>query len=109
MTNERRMKIERQIAKRTIKEAFADGYKLGVFDGEELTLADCADASKVFAAMFTTDEDWLRFYRDGKHVATVYFVYGNDGYDVIADYHVSLDSLMARVQILADKLEDKYA
>jgi hypothetical protein len=109
MTLETRIRIERQIARRTIKEALALGYTLGVYDGEETTLEYSADASKVLAAMLTTDDDHLLFYRNGVRIGWVRFVYGNDGYDVICDYTTNLEEVMEKVNVLTDKLEERYA
>jgi hypothetical protein len=109
MTLETRKRLERQIARATIKEALAAGYTLGVFDCEEITLENCADARKVFAAMFTTDDDKLLFYRDGKRVGWVWFVYGNSGHDVVCDYTTNLDAVLEPINKLSDKLAERYA
>ena len=61
--------------------------------------------------MFTTDEDKLLFYKQ-EDIGTVnalygwvFFVYGNDGYDVVNDYTINLESVMKE----ANELADKYA
>lgn len=102
-----RQMVEREIATQLIKDALAEGYLLGVNDGEETTLERCGSSDKVLTAMFTTDEDWLLVYEQGKtdHFGWVRFVYGNDGYDVISDYSANLEHIMAG----ANKVSDKYA
>jgi hypothetical protein len=109
MTVEARQRIERRIARRTIKEAIAAGYKLGVHNGEELVIRDSTNVPKILAEMFTTDEEHLFFYNaEGKRVGWVFFVYGNDGWDVICDYTTNLEDVMERVQVLSDKLCERY-
>jgi len=109
MNIETRKRLERQIARHTIKAALAAGYTLGVYDCEEITLENCADAGKVFDAMFTTDDDKLLFYRDGQRIGWVWFVYGNDGYDVISDYTTNLDAVMDPINVYTDKLAERHS
>jgi len=100
--------IERQIARFMIRELLRAGYKLGVNDGEETVLKHCASAKQVFNAMFSTDEDRLLVYRNGKPDGWVYLVYGNDGFDVINDYTTNLESVMdGPVQKYIDRLETR--
>ena len=54
----------------------------------------------------SVDEEYLVLRKDGKGYQ-VLLVYGNDGYDVIADYASDLEPLMVKPQALADKLCDE--
>lgn len=109
-----RQMVERKIAQLTIEVLLKAGYSLGVNDGEETTISYSKDAHEVFEAMFTTDEDYLYIYeRPAEKDATpdmwVRFVYGNDGWDVIADYShsVSLNPYLgdgSEVQNLIDRM-----
>ena len=103
-----RQRIERQIARETIKQLLALGYWLGVWDGEETVLTRCTSAPKVLKAMFTTDEDYLLVGNGTAQIGWVRFIYGNDGYDVVNDYTTNLEPAMERVQELANKIEDHY-
>jgi hypothetical protein len=105
-----RMRIERRIVKATIKEALAAGYEVTVCDGEEFPLQRSTDAAAILKAMFSTDEDGLWLYKPGaeKRDGLVYFVYGNDGWDVINDYTVTLEGMLKPVQVLCDQLEARY-
>lgn len=106
MTNERRIAIEKQIARATIKALLAAGYIVTMNDGEEDTVEQSTDAAAIYAAMMTTDEDYLIAHTvTGQRVGYIYFVYGNDGYDVISDYTMSLETVMNSVNELADELE----
>ena len=70
------------------------------------------------AAMFTTDEDRLWFSRPEdenlkgspeRNHGWVYFVYSNDGHDVISDYTTNLEGLLKKANLLADKYEEMFA
>jgi len=102
----RRQAIERTIARRVIMDALKAGYTLSVNDGEEVTVRESVDGKAVLAALMTTDEDYLILHKDGK-AGWVRFVYGNDGWDVINDYTVSIEPVLAGAEILAEKLEGK--
>ena len=92
-----RQNIERMIAHQVIDSLLEAGYLLGVNDGEETTVHNSRDAKAVKAALMTTDEDYIFVYIKGddkKDVRPQYWVrliYGNDGWDVINDYHVHLE------------------
>lgn len=106
MTVQKRQRMERAIARRIVRDALAAGYRLNVDNGgdtDELP-APSASFKEVTGAMFATDDEYLRLYKDGKRVGSVYLVYGNDGYDAICDYSVSLESLLSGANALADRL-----
>lgn len=101
-----RIKAETKVLKKTIAGALEAGYTLGVDDGEEVTIKNSTDADAVLKACQSTDEDRLLFYREGKRVGWVYFVYGNAGYEVINDYTTNLETVVAPVQRFADTLSN---
>ena len=93
--------IEDQIIKTTIKALLDAGYVLSVNDGEETTVNRSANIAQVFAAMKTTEEDYLLAYdgirgdrRLNQGHGWVRFVYGNDDTEVINDYTLNLDPVM---------------
>lgn len=101
--------VERQIATAFIESAIAAGHDISVNDGEEVTLWNSRDVRAILGAMMTTDQDHL--YVDARRgplgevlgvLGEVVLVYGNGGYDVIADYHTSLEPFMASADRLAD-------
>jgi len=95
---------ENRIMRKVIADALAAGFKLSVYDGEETTVVKSADAEQIFAALRTTDEDWLHFFKDDQRIGFVYFVYGNEGFDVICDYTVLLEPVLKEANELADVL-----
>ena len=100
-----RITIERKIVLRLIDDLLAAGCELSVFDGEEL-YPSTTDRAAVIDAVMNTDADTLmvRRARDGLK-GWVELVYGNDGWDVISDYTVSLEPLLAGVNGHASSLE----
>ncbi|MEN5458699.1 hypothetical protein ABEO27_27830, partial [Klebsiella pneumoniae] len=90
----------------------AEGYTISVFDGEETVLTKSVDPAAIEKAMFSTDEDQFHVERDGgdkPETGWVLFVYGNDGWDVIADNTVNLEPALKGATELADKIADEEA
>lgn len=110
MTVKQRQKIEKQIARKFLRIALAAGYAISLDNGgDEFEFKDSTDFSFIVSEMFATDEEHLHLSKDGKRCGWVYFVYGNDGYDVICDYTTNLEYLMPDVSKLADKMEEMFA
>jgi hypothetical protein len=104
----KRQAVERRIAKAFLTTVIAAGHSViidnGGDDDENIHAGTVRHAMK---EMFATDED--RVYvidGSGKNLGGVYFVYGNDGWDVIADYHTKLEDLglLKDALALAEKL-----
>lgn len=87
------MSTERSVVQKLVEQALAQNFLISVHDGGEWVVKASSNKSKIMGALFTTDEEWLRF-RDRKAslsnslVGDVYLVYGNaeDGSEVISDY-----------------------
>lgn len=116
MSVKMRQEVERKIVQAAIKQLLAAGFSLDVNDGEETTLKHSTDAAAIVAAMFTTDEDYLfvnepgagspaAALKGGSRIGWVRFIYGNDGYDVMSDYTVNLESQLTE----ANKLAESYS
>jgi hypothetical protein len=112
-----RIAIEGKVAARFVSEALRRGYYVSVFDCEAFTLRFSRSKPDILAAMFTTDDDRLFVYSDANkesRVGTAWFVYGNDGWDVIADWswpelrEAEMDALMAPVTKYAETLERRH-
>lgn len=109
-----RIKIERRIISRLVKDALKAGYCVSVFDGEEFCLKRSTAYRAIMNSIMSTDEDMLRFRvatprsgPAGELIGNVYLVYGNDGHDVIADYS---DNAIIRLLVAgADRLADQIA
>ena len=83
----KRQKIEKAIVRRVIRDALKAGYKLNISNGGDgYELPEPTDKYKVAnEAMFATDEEHLYFFKEGKRIGWVFFVYGNSGWDVMCD------------------------
>lgn len=75
--------VERQIIVLLVEDLLGAGYSLGVYDCEEVTLAPTRDESRIFAAMFTTDDDHLLFRKDGQEgvIPRECATHGAEGFD----------------------------
>jgi hypothetical protein len=104
-----RIEIERAIVERLVSDAlFFHGYSVSHSDGETLTVARSRDIGPIMAQLHSAGEESLTFYdADGHHVGAARLVYGNDGYDVIADRTVNdqMTALIAGAEKLAGSLE----
>jgi hypothetical protein len=101
----RRIAAERRIARRLVRDALAAGYTISVDNGEGEE-GPFKTETKTLDAMFATDEEHLFFFdAAGSKIGWVFFVYGNDGWDVISDYTTNLESLMPGANEVADAFE----
>ncbi len=102
----KRQEIEKKIVASVIADLLEADFLITVNDGEEDVLLSSDDPEAIAAAMMSTDEDYLMV--DGpKFNGWVRFIYGNDGPDVISDYTVNLEQVIARSIELAEQLEDE--
>ncbi|EAA4378370.1 hypothetical protein DPE39_22500 [Salmonella enterica subsp. enterica] len=116
MNVEKRQRIERRIATAAAKGLIAAGYKIAVHDGEEIALPKTDDVRAIIGAMFSTDEDRFIVYHrptiadaQWERIGWVRFIYGNDGWDVIADNTVNLEPALRDATELADKIAEEEA
>lgn len=87
-----RQNVERDIAKAVVSQLLTAGFALSLDNGgDEYEIAHVTEADKVLKKMFATDCEHLYAEKDGKIYGWVFFVYGNDGWDVINDYSVKLE------------------
>jgi hypothetical protein len=106
----KRIIMERAIIRTAAQSLIAAGFRLRVWDGGDwgCELTDSLDT--IMGAIMATDEESIRVYRLGVtekwiiHGALV-LVYGNDGYDVIADNSVNIEEHLKAASELADSLE----
>lgn len=81
-TTQFRIQVEGYLITLLSKSLLDAGYRLVVNDGEEDTR--CASVQEVLEAATAVDEATLQA-RKGDEKFWFYFVFGNDGYDVMAD------------------------
>ena len=102
--------VEKTIVEKVVTDLLATGYAITlVYGDEDSDIKQCTDAATILAGLHQCDEEVLLVYPATTHdrfnwVGWVKFIYGNDGYDVIADYTLSLEAVLAGAEALADQL-----
>jgi hypothetical protein len=112
MNLETRIQLEKRIARKVVRALLAAGYEITVNNGGDRNeIPYSTDFSQIVGAMFATDEEHLitrkaDAFKDGAPLKSfVFFVYGNSGYDVICDYGMSLEPVLAPINEYCDKVE----
>lgn len=99
--------IEKKIVERLVTDLIAAGFSLSVNDGEEVTVERSTDIQAIFAALSSTDSDYLLVHsvpmKRDEH-RWVRLIWGND-VDVISDYHTSLEPYLAGANALANEID----
>lgn len=99
--------IEDQIIKATINALINAGYWLSLDDGEEMIVNRSINPGLIFAAMKTTDEDFLVAHMDSHgRSGWVRFICGNGETEVINDYTVNLEPVMTSIFEMINKYEE---
>ncbi|WP_213287543.1 hypothetical protein [Bradyrhizobium sp. sGM-13] len=98
--------VERAIVGRLVTDLLAAGYRITVNDGEEDVVKTSNDPNTIFKALASTDSDTLEVFNPAaeKRHSFVVLVWGNET-DVISDYGVSLEPVIAAANALANELE----
>lgn len=93
-----RRALEIRIVNRLLKLLLKDGCSvtLSYGDGDDVVIKS-RKFTDFHADIMACDQEWLRVYKNDKHIGTVFLVYGNEGHDVICDYHNSLSSYIEEV------------
>jgi len=96
----RRVLVERAIVRQLVRDAFAAGLLVRVHDGESWATGLENRLDEVMAEVGQCDEERLYVWepsreqgKDGKYIGSVYLVYGNEGWDVLADYSTAPEFL----------------
>lgn len=104
-----RREIEKKIVTKLIEDAIAAGYTVGVHNGYRVVIKESTDRAAILEEMFSVDSEHLLFYnKDGKRIGSVFLVYGNDGWDVIADNSANdaTEAIIAGATSLANSLSE---
>lgn len=103
--NRRRIAGEKRVVNRVIKDLLAAGYTLSVdYREDDLPVKDSTSFREVSQAMMACDEEWIIARKDGKS-SWVFFVYGNDAWEVICDYTIDLEEVLKGAFDLGNKIE----
>lgn len=113
-----RILVERAIVRKAVADILAAGHTISVFDGKVFALRYSREPEAIMATIMSTDQDTLivRGYpADDVSIApletkrpykgSIDLIYGNDGWDVIADTSLSLEPLLEGATKLAEELQ----
>lgn len=109
-----RILIERAVIRQAVKDLIATGLVISVWDGEDYPIKKSNDVAAVMAEIGACDEEKL-FVREVKEggrfplIGTILLVYGNDGWDVMADNSLTLERDLQPAGILANAICDALA
>lgn len=113
-----RMVVERAVIRKACTDLIAAGMFITVDYGEgEAGCTFSKDINMIMSVVQACDDEILRVYRPHGVVKTkhgfkwnnmgwIRLVYGNDGYDVIADHTMSLSELLKATDAYADSLSE---
>lgn len=107
-----RMIMERAVIRCFLESVLAhkDAALFAAVDNGEEEFPSTRELPTLMEQIQSVDEDYIRVYAaddvtgQRKHLGSVFLMYGNAGWEVIADYHTSLEFLMGPVNALIDKL-----
>ena len=112
---QQRIIIERAIVRKACEDLLAAGFKLRVEDGEGWACERTDDLATVMSSIMSTDEDNIHVFgtvslpggeSGTRHLGWVQFVYGNTGWDVIADNTLSIEEHLTGATKLAEEIEE---
>jgi hypothetical protein len=113
-THERRMEVERILVDAYIEEAMKRGWSLLGVDDEsnDSGWSTVADRAAAVEAVFSYDECHVYFRGPGKRIKSpmswMWFVLGNEGWTVLADYTVDLDPAVDALDAKVEAFEEEY-
>lgn len=106
-----RQDIEKQIVRACAELWIGKGYSISIDDGESICLIKSEDIDTVMGAIMSADDDAMIISApDGTYYATINFIYGNDGWDVIHDSSSfpEFSEAMAPIDALIERLQEQY-
>ena len=87
MNLKQRIAFERRIVRMVVRQAIDNGLSVTVCDGDDCPVVKSLDFSNIMASVMATDSDTMVLWdAHGDIFGMIWFVYGNDGYDVISDH-----------------------
>jgi hypothetical protein len=102
--------MEYMIVRRALRDLTKAGYEMYAVEndwpGEELT-RNIRDDKESLLYLFNLDQEYVFVRKDGRDAGWVFFVFGEDGWDVICDYTVNLEDALAVTNGLSERLSNK--
>lgn len=114
----KRIQLEQRIVRKVVDALLKAGYALATDQGDHRfydevnpttkrsdILADCGETDDEYLGVFKAEEATGER-RVVQPLGYVYFVYGDNGHDVISDYTVNLEAVLQPVLDYCDRLAD---
>lgn len=95
----KRLAVERRIVKKTVSALLNQGFLLAVDQ-----LPPTMNRKDILAAMMEHGDDRLIVYRGTLRYGWVWFVYGNDGWDVISDHTTNLETVLEPIYAFTESM-----
>ena len=100
----KRIAVEARVVKKVIDTLLLAGYELATdADADDGELTYSVDRKGLYERMRTVDDERLYARKQGSPTSFVYFVYGNEGWDVVNDHGISLSCYLDPILDWADK------
>jgi len=108
MTVAQRQNAEKQVVGKLLDEALKNNLTFRLHDGEAWATEKTTDKDIILNAIMSVDDETLYFYTaDGERSGWVRLIYGNDGWDVLADNSQKIDYILPPVTQFANELCEK--
>jgi hypothetical protein len=96
--------LEEKILRSCISELLNHGFELTVSNGMDRPIRLSTDADAVFNVMRSVEEERILVFHNNKNIGWIYFVCGNDGWDVICDYTINMERYLTKTFALIEEL-----
>ena len=109
MSYENRVKVENTIIRVALRAGLALGWSVTVesYDDEEITKS--RKITEIVKALRATDYDNIKFYdKDGKYQGKIFLVHGNDPWEIISDYSISIEEIVKPAMEKAEEIEIRF-
>lgn len=99
---------ELHIISKVVEAALSKGFTVSVNDGEAWTVKRSRDIAAIMAALGSTDGDELMIRDANRRIGSIYLVYGNQPWEVIADHTDTLKmrELLESAELVAQQIEE---
>ena len=101
-------KLENTIIRVFIREALQRGHTITVISSGEYEIVRSNQINKIVDALRTTDYDRLRVHVGERYIGSVLLVWGNDPWEVISDYSVSIEDMVEPAMEKSREIEMRY-
>lgn len=110
MTVEKRIEVEKKIVRKTIRLMKDAGWNVvGHNATNDESFEACSGEKETIEAVFSVDEAKVYFKKGDLRRQVVFFVMGNDGWDVVCDYTAPMEGTPEHEFVLVMDAVQEYA